>query len=58
MAGAMFLSCCLFSLRLSALEPKGCEAGLGIGAEIGTFGKAHTNNYSLGLPLLVSLPPQ
>ena len=58
MAGAMFLASCFFSLRLSALEPTGCEVGPGIGAKVGTSGQAHTNKYSLGRPLLVSLPPQ
>ena len=40
---AVFLSCWLFGLRRPALELAGCWVELGLGAEMGTSGRAHAN---------------
>ena len=41
-----------------ALEPVGCLVGPGLDAKMAISDRAHTDQYSLGLLPLVSLPPQ
>ena len=48
----MFLSYWLFGLRLPALEFVGCWVELGLGAEMRTSGRPHSDEYSLGSEVL------
>ena len=48
----MFLSDWLFGLRLTALEFAGSWVELGLGAEMRTSGRPHSDEYSLGSEVL------
>ena len=48
MSGIVFLSYWLFVLRLPTLEFVGCWVELGLGAEMRTSVRPHSDEYSLG----------
>ena len=53
MGGIVFLFNWLFVLRLPTLEFVGCWVELGLGAEMRTSGRPHSNEYSLGSEVLL-----
>ena len=52
MSGTVFLSYCLFGLRLLTLEFVGCWVDLGLGFEMRTSRRPHSDEYSLGSEVL------
>ena len=56
--GLCFLPVGCLVWGIPAVEPTGCWVGLGLGEEMATSMKAHTNQYSSELLLPVSLFPQ
>ena len=52
MSGILFLSCWLFGLRLPTLEFVGWWVELGLGAEMRTSMRPHSDEYSLGSEVL------
>ena len=65
MGGAVFLSYWLFGLRRPALEFAGSWVEPGLGVEMSTSGRPHSDEFSLGSEVLcqstgldLALPPQ
>ena len=52
MSGIVFLSYWLFGLRLTTLQFVGCLVELGLGAEVRTSVRPHSDEYSLGSEVL------
>ena len=52
MSGIVFLSYCLFGLRLPTLEFVGYWVELGLGAEVRNSVRPHSGEYSLGSEVL------